>query len=173
MQAKTTKQKPLFTEREILELCERKKEEAKSALAKLFDGHVPNLGTLNGWVFEQTVQSCLRNELESLGIQAEMREQISLTGRAKADIGVGNVFAIEIKSMGLFSKDDAGRYCRFKQVAEGKGLKYLFLTASETYLAYREGIAAALGPANVFFLDTPGDWGRFITRIAAEVTRTR
>jgi len=169
--SKTT-QEPVFNKETISELYNRKRGEAASALAKLFDGHVPKLGTLNGWVFEQTIQYCLRKELESLGVRAELREQLSLVGRAKADLGVGNL-AIEIKSKGLFSKDDAERYSRFKEAAEKKGLQYLFFTASESYPKYRLDIVAALGDKNVFFLDTPGDWGRFVARIAAELTRTR
>lgn len=147
-------------------------QEAMDKLAELevFCNHAPHFAGLGGWVFEQTIQFCVRKELKARRIQAAFREQIPLIGRVKADLGIGNL-AIEIKSAGLFSKEDANRYGRYKTAAAGKGLDYLFFTSGESCDIYREGIIKAVGADNVFFLDGTRDWGRFVSRIAAAVTK--
>jgi hypothetical protein len=156
----------LYDETRIWKLYEKKRKQAATLLSSLFGGHVPNLGTLHGWVFEQTIQYCLRKELHAGGIAADIREQIPLVGRAKADFGI-ECFAVEIKLAGLFGLGDAERYRRYRQAAEGKGFEYLFVSTTESVVAYRTAIVKALGEENVFFLDEPKDWGRFVARIAA------
>ena len=54
-----------------------------------------------------------------------------------------------------------------KVAAAAKGLDYLFVTSSESNAGYTKGIIEAVGIDNVFFLDDPKDWGRFLTRVAA------
>ena len=158
----------LFDDAKIWEIYKRNLQQAKDKLAELevFCNHAPTFGGLGGWIFEQTIQFCLRQELEARRIKAEFREQIPLIRRAKADLGIGNL-AIEIKSAGLFSKDDAPRYASYKVSAAAKGLDYLFFTSGESHEGYRKGIIEAVGIDNVFFLDDPKDWGRFVTRVAA------
>ncbi len=166
--------KLLFDYAKIWELYKRNLQQAKDKLAELevFCNHAPKFGGLGGWIFEQTIQFCLRKELEARRIKAEFQEQIPLKGRVKADLGVGTL-AIEVKSAGLFSKDDAERYGRYKQAAEDKGLEYLFVTSGESNAGYRKGIIEAIGTDNVFFLDDPKDWGRFVTTVAAAVTKRK
>ena len=163
----------LFDFGKIWEIYERNLQRARDGLAELevyCKNRDPQFAGLGGWVFEQTIQFCLQKELEARCIQADFREQIPLVGRVKADLGVGNL-AIEIKSAGLFSKEDAQRYGSYKKAAAEKGLDYLFLTLCESYGAYRDGIIAAVGADNVFFLDDPEDWGRFVARVASAMTK--
>ena len=164
-------QKFLYNEATILELYQRNWHRAKLLLSKLevFCGNECKVGGLSGWVFEQTVQFCLQKELEDRGIRVELQEQVSLGGRAKADFGVGNL-AIEIKSKGLFSKEDTETLPPLQEGSGEEGIEIpLFDVGGVVYLPYRRGIIAALGANAVFFLDTPGDWRRFVTRIAREV----
>lgn len=88
---------------------------AKAALASLefCCSEEPSFQGLSGWVFEQTVQDCLRKQLNALGIRAEIQEQATLAGRARADLLIGSAVAIEIKAKGLFDKNAASRYCRY------------------------------------------------------------
>ena len=157
----------------IWELYERNLEEAKNKLAELevFSGFAPQFTGLGGWVFEQTIQFCLKEELKSLGISATFQEQISLGGRVKADLRIANL-AIEIKAAGLFGMEDAQRYGGHKQAAERMGLEYLFFTRTEC-VRYRPGIINAVGDENVFFLEDERDWGRFVARIAAVLTNKK
>ena len=74
---------------------------------------------------------------------------------------------IETKRKGLFGFPEVAKYGRYKQLAEAKGFHYLFITGSETYPPYRNGIIEVLGAENSFFLDRNGHWQQFITRILA------
>lgn len=148
-----------------LEVCKPHKQRASCR-------YVPGFTGLGGWVFEQTIHFCLWKELEARHIKAEFYEQVPLGGRAKADLGIADL-AIEVKSAGLFSKEDAERYGRYRKVAANKGLEYLFVTCCESVTAYREGIIHTVGKENVFFLDDPKHWGRLVTRIAKAVSNKR
>jgi hypothetical protein len=161
----------VYDEDGIRAVLQRNLQSAKSSLAELevFCGRKANFGGLSGWVFEQTVQYCLQKELDARGLSHEMKEQQSLGGRAKSDILVGGRIAIEIKSRGLFGKPDIERYRRYSEAARQNGLVYLFLTASESYRPYRDGIADAVGKEDVFFLDVAGSWDRFVMRIVDEL----
>jgi hypothetical protein len=138
--------------------------QAKANLAKLkvYCGKEPVFAGLSGWVFEQTIQHCIQRELEAQGAKPTMAEQVSLGGRVRADLSVGNV-AIEIKLSGLYGLDGVRRYRQYRKAAEKKGFRYLFLTGGETYQPYRNGIIEALGRSNVFFLSDSGEWNRFVT----------
>ena len=166
----------IFTTNSVTALFENSLAQAKGALAKLKVSSrksSPNFAGLNGWVFEQTIQHCLAKELQALRIgKLEFVEQVSLGGRTKADLLVANV-AIEIKAGGLFSMDDVDRYGRYRKAADDKGLGYLFLTLVESYAPFRQGIIAALGQTNAFFLDNPKDWARFVTRIQRAVRESK
>jgi len=97
----------------------------------VFCGAPPRFSGLNGWVFEKTVQYLIRKHLRQRGIHAIIAEQVSLGGRARADLTVNNV-ALEIKAGGLFSSDALRRYKQYQSLATKKGLRYIYLTLGET-----------------------------------------
>lgn len=138
----------------------------KAAKAKLAElevccGVEPRFSGLSGWVFEQTAQCCIRRELKAANVEAGISEQVSLGGRAKADLVVGSV-AIEIKTSGLFGLQDAARYRKYRKAAEAKGFRYTYLAWWENYLPYKRALDKALGKRNVFYLDEDREWQRFI-----------
>jgi hypothetical protein len=155
-----------FDENGIWTLFESGMKQAKANLAKLkvYCGREPNFAGLSGWVFEQTIQHCIRKELAAAEVRAEIAEQVSLGGRAKADLTIGKV-AVEIKTSGLFGIADVQRYGKYRKAAEAKGFRYVFLTWGENYRPYRDGIIKALGKANVFYLNETGEWERFISML--------
>ncbi|MFZ1933539.1 MAG: hypothetical protein WCB27_21825 [Thermoguttaceae bacterium] len=161
----------VYDEDGIRTVFQRNLESAKSNLAELevFCGRKADFGGLSGWVFEQTIQYCLQKELDARGLSHDMKEQQPLDGRAKVDLLIGGRLAIEIKSRGLFGRTDIERYRRYSEAAKQHGLVYLFLTASESYQPYRDGIADAVGREGVFFLDVVGSWDRFLMRIVNEL----
>lgn len=152
-----------FDENAILTLFESNLKQAKTNLAnlKVYCGKEPSFAGLSGWVFEQTIQHCIRQELEAQDAAPTIAEQVSLGGRAKADLAVGNA-AIEIKTSGLFELDAVRRYRKYRRAAQERGLRYIFLSRQETYRPYRDGIIKALGRSNVFYLNERGEWERFI-----------
>lgn len=168
------RQNLLYNEATISELYQRNLACAKASLGTLevFCGNDCKIGGLSGWVFEQTIQYCLQKELKVKGLQPIITEQCSLGGRAKADFAIGN-FAIEIKLAGLFGMDQVEKYRRYREAANKRGLKYLFFSTAESCIPYRKGIIKALGAENVFFLDEPKDWRRFVNRIVAEIGHSR
>ena len=89
---------------------------AKLNLSKLkvFCGRKPNFAGLSGWVFEQTIQHCIKKELKVKRFAVEIAEQVSVGGRAKADLTVGKA-AIEIKTSGLFGLSDVRRYRKYRK----------------------------------------------------------
>jgi hypothetical protein len=123
---------------------------------RVFCGKEPGFSGLGGWVFEQTIQYCIKRELKARKVKARIAEQVTLKSRIKADLRIGNA-AIEIKESGLFSASDISKYKEYKKAANDLGLEYLFITGGERYQPYRRGITTALGKANTFFLDTSGD----------------
>ena len=161
----------VYTETKIDGLYESNYKDAVSKLTQLpvYCGTPPHFGQLTGWVYEQTIQYCIKQELEARKVKADIKEQVSLRGRAKADLKVNNV-AIEIKHNGLFGSQDAAKYSEYSKAASAKGWHYLYITQGETYKSYRAGITETLGRENVFFLDTEGDWDRFVGRLAELAT---
>jgi hypothetical protein len=164
-----------FDEKAILGQFESNLKTAKGSLASLefCCSEEPSFQGLSGWIFEQTVQDCLRKELKALGIRAEIQEQASLGGRAAVDLLIGSAVAIEIKAKGLFDRNAASRYCKYRVAAEERGYCYLYLTLQESYLPYRKAMLEALGQENTFFLDTPGDWSRLVKRAIQLLTNCR
>lgn len=142
------------------------------ALSKLkevevYSGDEPSFAGLNGWVFEQTIRYCATRELEAKGVNLEIKEQVSLGGRAKADLHVGNT-VIELKTSGLFGQSDVERYGRYRGQALDKGFnRYLYLTWDESHKPYRSGLEQVLGKENVFYISEEGERGRFIDVIIA------
>jgi hypothetical protein len=76
---------------------------------------------------------------------------------------VGRV-AVEIKALGSFG-DDARKYSGYRAKVEERGWTYCYLTRSETYNPYRLATTSAFGKERAFFLDTEGDWERFVREI--------
>ncbi len=164
----------VFDENTILDLfeCSLKAAAARLASLKVCCSEKPSFQGLNGWVFEQTIQYCLRKELRAQRIRAQIREQVSLGGRARADLAVGGAVAVEIKKGGLFDSKAASRYGRYRSAAERKGYSYLFLTLRETYTPYRHALVKRLGRGNAFFLDRRGEWHRLIRRIFEQLKKS-
>lgn len=156
----------IYDKDQIDELYESNLTVAKQKLSeiKVFCGTEPSFSGLNGWVFEQTIQYCLRKELEARKVRAEIKEQVKLKSRVKVDIGIGKV-VIEIKQSGLFNSPDIDKYKRYRKFACDKGLEYLFVSGGESYQPYKDGVIKAIGQENAFFLDKDGEWERFISRL--------
>ena len=127
------------------------------------EGRKPNVAGLNGWVYEQTIRHCLSQEFISRGLSPIIKEQVPLYGRAKIDLLVGTV-AIEIKAAGSFG-DDARKYSEYRAKVEEKGWVYFYLTGGETVKRYRSAAEEAFGENRAFFLDTKGDWERFVREV--------
>jgi hypothetical protein len=156
-----------FTEATILSLYEKSLEEAKSLLSSLAvaEGRTARTAGLNGWVFEQTIRYCLWRELAAVGAEPQMQEQVPLDGRKKIDLLVGRT-AIELKARGSFGAGDS-KYCGYRKTVEGRGWIYLYVTMQETYVPYRQATKAMFGEERAFFLDTAGDWKRFVEVVVA------
>lgn len=163
-----------FTSKSIRALFEANKKQAQRKLRslKVCCTDEPDFAGLNGWVFEQTIQYCIRQELLSQGVRPRIEEQFNLGGRARADLKIGGNIAIEIKVAGLFSEDDILKYKKYRQMAEQQGFRYLFLSWEESHLPFRKGIARVLDAANVFYLDRSQDWKRFINGLVEFLKKT-
>jgi len=151
---------------EIEDLYEESLSDALRRLESLpvAEGRTPNVRGLNGWVYEQTIRYCLSGELKARRISPIMQEQVPvpLYRRAKIDLLVGRRVAVEIKTCGIFGLDDARKYRRYRPKVEDEGWTYCYLTGSETYQRYRLVMEDAFGKERAFFLDTQGDWERFV-----------
>jgi hypothetical protein len=156
-----------FTEDAVVSLYQKALAEAEEKLSSLdvAEGRRPNAGGLNGWVFEQTVRYCLARELRARGHPPQMREQVPLGGRAKIDLLLGRA-AIELKSRGSFGARDL-KYSSYRESVEKQGWVYLYLTMQETHAPYRAATESAFGSERAFFLDTQGDWARFVGTVIA------
>jgi len=156
-----------FSEEQIRDLFKKNLGRAKKLLTKLpiFCGEKDDFSGLHGWVFEKTIQYCIREELKTKGIRTNFQEEINLGGRSRVDLVVGKT-AIEIKLRGLFSSNSIEKYRNCKTLAKKQGYNcYIYLTLGESYRPYREGIINVLGKENTFFLDEAGEWTRFIDQL--------
>ena len=134
----------------------------------VFCGQDPAFGGLSGWVFEKTIQKCIRESLASRRDALPIDEQFSLGGRVKADLKVGTV-VVEIRSAGLFGQADIDKYRTCKSAARSLGLRFVFLSLYESHQPFRAGVTDALGAENVFFLrEDAGSWQRFIDLLLSE-----
>lgn len=156
-----------YSEVSIEEIYSKNLELAVGSLAKLpiTKGREPKFQGLNGWVYEQTLRSCLEDELERIGITLSISEQVKLKGRAKADLLVGRT-AIEIKAGGLFG-DDSEKYGRYKKFTNEMNIAYLYITRHETYRPYYLATQSVFGEAHSFFLSEKGTWERFISTLVS------
>lgn len=155
----------IYDENQIKNLYKENLSDAKQRLASLLvaEGREPTTKGLSGWVYEQTIRHCLSQELKALGMLPSIKEQEPLYGRIKIDLLVGRA-AVEIKALGSFG-DDARKYSGYKTKVEEKGWAYFYLTSSETYHRYRSETESVFGKERAFFLDTPGEWERFVKEI--------
>ena len=164
----------IFNEEQVWRLFDDNLIQAQNKLTEIdvFCGQKAKFAGLSGWVFEQTIAHCIIQELKAKGVNADVREQVSLGGRAKADLAIGAV-AIELKTSGLFGMGDVERYRKYKNASEVQGFRrYLYLTWEETFLPYKDGLDQALGKNNVFYLKNNGEWQRVISVILNEVSDT-
>lgn len=154
-----------YNEREIEKIYQENLSVARQLLASLSvaEGREPTTKGLNGWVYEQTIRHCLCEELKELGITPTIKEQVPLHGRTKVDLLVGKV-AIEIKALGLFG-NDSRKYTGYRAKAEENSWSYFYLTREESYRPYRVAMQSTFGDERAFFLDTEGDWERFVSKI--------
>ncbi len=167
-----------FDETGVRELFSRNLQTAKDTLQRLevFCGKEPEFNGLPGWVFEKTVQNCIRKELEDKGVEPKIDEQVRLGGRSKVDLVIGKKIAIEIKVNGLYEPTDKieKRYQKHRKAAENRGWQYIFLSLDGTYDPYRKAIIKALGKENVFYLffgrplaQQEGEWKKLIDLLIA------
>lgn len=133
-----------YDESKIVCLYQQRLADANEVLAQLdiAEGRKPDTNGLPGWVFEKTVQYCLGRELSAAGISFAIEPQVAIAGRAKVDLLVGRC-AIELKSKGLFSANDAVRYREYRRTVEKKGWVYLYLAMSESYKRYKADAKSA------------------------------
>jgi hypothetical protein len=154
-----------YDEHDIENLYQENLSAAWQMLASLpvAEGRQPTTQGLNGWIYEQTVRHCLSQEFSELEVAPAIEEQVPLHGRVKVDILVGRA-AIEIKALGIFGKD-AQKYSGYRVKAEEKGWSYLYLTRGESYNPYRMAMQYIFGEERAFFLDSSGDWERFVKEV--------
>lgn len=155
-----------YNEDSIKRLYDENLMEAQQRLSSLpiAEGRRPNVGGLNGWVYEQTIRHCLSEELETLGKHPTLSEQVSLYGRVKIDMLIGNI-AIEVKKAGSFGGSDS-KYSSYRAKVEEKGWIYYYVTGGETHAPYRQETMSVFGSEYAFFLDTKGEWHRFVKSVA-------
>jgi hypothetical protein len=153
--------------------------EAKKQLMQLpvysgpvYYGYEPEVPGLMGWVFEQTIQHCIRRELEKMNLSAEIEEQVNITESAKIALQIGKI-AIEIKPDVLSSQDDIDKCKNDQSQAKERGWRYVFLSSGET--TFQAPLIETLGKDNVILLENyddgewkpnEGEWTRFIGIIA-------
>ncbi len=156
----------IYNERLIEELYQRNLVDAHKLLASIqvADGRGPNVKGLSGWVYEQTIRYCLEQELKSRNIHPPIKEQIPISGRAKIDLLISRV-AIEIKSRGAFSRYFKEKYKKYRAEVEKRGWVYFYITGRERYYNYRLMAENTFGKNRAFFLDTDGDWERFVMEL--------
>jgi len=94
----------IYNEDQIYELYSSSLTKAVRKLTEVpvFCGNEPSFSGLNGLVFEQTIQYCIKKELKAQKVKVEIVEQAKLRSRIKTDLRIGDV-AIEIKQSGLFN----------------------------------------------------------------------
>ncbi len=164
----------LFNENDVIKVYERSFEEAKDALRGLEVAQKRSFsGTgLSGWIFEQTIRTCLDKELSARDVKCEMEEQVALLGRAKIDLRVGRV-AIEIKARGSFGRGD-GKYEDYGRAVIKRGWDYVYISMQETHGPFKAETMRVFGEGRAFFLDVAGDWARFVDAVVdLQVVRER
>ena len=155
-----------YDEHKVEKLYQENLSFARQLLASLpvAEGRKPTTKGLNGWVYEQTIRHCLCEELKELGITTTVEEQVTLHGKTTVDLLVGKV-AVEIKALGIFGNNDARKYSKYRVKAKENGWSYFYVTRGESYRPYRAAMQSTFGDERAFFLDTEGDWERFVKEV--------
>lgn len=155
-----------MTRDEVRSVWKQAEHDAYAALRALSvaEGREPIVTGLSGWVFEQAIRWSLVRELKTAGLAPPIEEQVPFRGRARIDLLVGRV-ALEIKSSGFFGPDRCLRYQEYRAEVEARGWTYCYVTWYETQKEYRRQAVEAFGVENAFFLDDPGEWQRFVSRV--------
>ncbi len=161
----------LYDEKQIEEIYQRNLDAAKRLLSTLQveDGRMPKVGGLSGWVYEQTIRYCLEKELLYRGLRISIEEQVPISGRAKVDFLLDGKVAIEVKSLGSFG-GDIDKFRKYIPVVLEKGWVYLYLTRRERHEPYREAFEELFSRSHAFFLDTEGEWARFVETVLKYVS---
>jgi hypothetical protein len=165
----------IYNESSVQRVYKMNTREAKKQLMQLpvysgpaFYGYEPEVPGLTGWVFEQTIQHCIRRELDKMNLTADIEEQESITESAKIALRVGKT-AIDIKPSVLSSHDDIDKCKNDQALANQKGWRYVFLSGGEN--TFRADIIEAIGKDNVILLEkhdegewkpNDGEWARFV-----------
>jgi hypothetical protein len=165
----------IYNESSVQRVYKMNAREAKKQLMQLpvysgpaYYGYEPEVPGLIGWVFEQTIQHCIRRELEKMSLSAEIEEQVNITESVKIALQIGKI-AIEIKPNVLSSQDDIDKCKNDQAQANQRGWRYILLSSGEA--TFRTGIIEALGKDNVILLENyddgewkpnEGEWTRFI-----------
>ncbi|MDE3236444.1 MAG: hypothetical protein KGO81_10855 [Bacteroidota bacterium] len=138
-----------------------------------------NFRGLVGWVFEETIFSCLNNELNSLNLRHELKVQFNLSSlfvigkksKGKADLYLHTDkqnYLIELKHTGVFGIADYDKYRKYREIVNNNNFKYLYLTKGESYEKFVTECKNIFGSENAFFLDKDGDWEKFINLIQTD-----
>jgi hypothetical protein len=158
----------IYNESTVQKVYEANFREGQRQLQSLpvFCGYEPNFPGLSDWIFEQTIQHCIRRELEAINLDADMEEQV-VYGTAIIDLLVGNA-AIDIKTGRSFSAKDTTECVNNQTEAKKRNWRYIFLKLYENNFQF--GISDALGNDNTVFLQNGnGEWERFIGIIATSL----
>lgn len=139
---------------------------------------------LSGWVYEKTIQDCLKTRFELDGHDFIFTEQcklrtVDVDSKGIIDLKIENkvnkkIVLIEIKTSGLFSANDPERYRVYNNViGSNTNCTYLYITGHETCGTYKSKMQLYMGYDKSFFLDREDDideWERFVETIIAILT---
>ena len=98
----------MLSDNDIKRLYEQNKKIALQSLQTLpiYGGNNINILGLNGWIFEQVIRYCLKQEFSSRGIKIPYLEQVKIKSRAKVDLCLNDHIWIENKVSGIYDKKD-------------------------------------------------------------------
>lgn len=136
---------------------------------EIFCGEEPKFLGLNGWVFEKTIQSCIREEFRNQNIIANFTEQFPIESRKKVDLKINNV-CLDIKVSGLYDKKEIKKHEERRNIIKSQNMEYIFLTGQETHEPYEKGIISIFGNEYSFFLfnrQRENEWQRFIDKLVS------
>ena len=85
-----------YNEQMIEEIYNKNLEDAYALLSHLqvAEGREPNINGLRGWVYEQTIHYCLKQELKLHGLSPKIEEQMTLSGGKKIDLLVDGMVVV-------------------------------------------------------------------------------
>ncbi|MEN6622134.1 MAG: hypothetical protein ABFD50_11360 [Smithella sp.] len=154
----------IYNENTIQRVYEANIREIQRQLQNLpvYCGGEPNFPGLAGWIFEQTIQHCLRRELEEMNLDVEIEEQI-ISEAANIDLLIGNT-AIDVNPGRPFSEEDISKYVNNQIEAKRRNWSYIFIILYEN--DSESTIVDALGKENTIFLQNHnGEWEHFVNTI--------